>query len=227
MKTTLQSLVAELTEGDAPDAILRTSYADGTLKRLIPELDVLYGIPQSAQYHPEVDTGIHIELVVAAAWEITRSPRARFAALVHDFGKGATPQNEWPKHINHEERGVPLVETFCERLGAPDDWKTLGLLTSRWHLHAHRALESRPKTVLEMFEACNFLPDDALLRDFVFACEADKRGRGGDVALAPYPQGPFLLAAAAAARDVVAPAEFLQGNRIKAIADVAKVFADR
>lgn len=202
MTSELKQLVEKLTTGDSPHLAMRAARADGTLARLIPELDVLYGVPQTEQYHPEVDTGIHCEMVLEVAARLSQSPRVRFAALVHDFGKGLTPESEWPAHHSHEENGVPLVEQFCERAGVPDDWVRLGKLTSLWHLFPHRTFGSRPRTIVKLLVDSGFMEDQELFEDFLLACEADKRGRGG-LMDSSYPQGPFLLAAMEAVRATV------------------------
>jgi tRNA nucleotidyltransferase (CCA-adding enzyme) len=191
--------VEKLTTGDSPHLAMKAAHEDGSLARLIPELDALYGVPQVAEWHPEVDTGIHCELVLQVGASLSNSPRVRFAALVHDFGKGLTPANEWPKHLAHEEKGVPVVEQFCLRAGVSDDWRILGVATSRWHLFPHRALESRPRTIVKLFVESNFINEPELFEDFLLACEADKRGRGG-LMDSDYPQRPLLQAAMCAVK---------------------------
>jgi tRNA nucleotidyltransferase (CCA-adding enzyme) len=219
--TNLKELVDRLTTGPTPHLALKAARADGTLARLIPELDVLAGIPQSAQYHSEIDCFIHMEMVVEVAAALTDRPRARFAALVHDFGKGATPEAEWPKHVSHEKRGVPLVEAFCARLGAPPDWTLLGMLTSKWHLEVHKAFTLRAGSVVKLFVESGFIHDPLLFEDFLLACEADKRGRGGQMNT-DYRQRPFLLSAMEAVKAVTAPETSLNAMRCEAVKQVAK-----
>ncbi|MGQ0428708.1 MAG: multifunctional CCA addition/repair protein [Gammaproteobacteria bacterium] len=163
----------------APEAWLRLMRECGALARVLPELDALYGVPQPEQWHPEIDTGLHIELVLSVAAELSPLPRVRFAALVHDLGKGRTPRSAWPQHIGHEEKGVAVVREVAARLRVPNDYRELAELASRWHCLAHRAAELRPRTILEMLEACDAMRRPERFRELLLACEADFRGRGG------------------------------------------------
>jgi tRNA nucleotidyltransferase (CCA-adding enzyme) len=219
---TLQSLVDELITGSMPHLALKAAREEGTLARLIPELDCLHGIPQSAEWHPEVDCFIHMLLVMEVAAQLTDRPRARFAALVHDFGKGLSPQESWPKHIEHERKGVPLVEAFGVRLGAPADWTKLGMLTSRWHLEVHKAFTLRAGTIIKLLTESGFIHDQEMFEDFLLACEADKRGRGGDYRNAEFRQRPFLLEAMEALRMVLGSVSARHDNQCYAIKAVLK-----
>ena len=178
----------------APEAWLRLLHDCGALARVLPELDALYGVPQPEQWHPEIDTGLHMELVLQAAADLTPEPRIRFAALMHDLGKGRTPRSSWPRHIGHEERSVALVREVAARLRVPSDYRELAELAARWHGLAHRAQELRPRTVLELLEACDAFRRPERFRDLLLAFEADHRGRGG-FRLRPYPQAGILRAA--------------------------------
>ena len=159
----------------------------GALVRLLPEIDALFGGPQPAEHHPEIDTGVHTLLVLEAAARLSDDPCVRFAALTHDLGKATTPKEKWPKHIGHEQRGVTLVRELCQRLRAPNEYRDLSVLVARYHLHCHRALELRPATVLEVLEALDVFRNPARLEKFLAACEADFRGRPG-YEQKPYPQ---------------------------------------
>jgi tRNA nucleotidyltransferase (CCA-adding enzyme) len=161
---------------------------------VLPELDALYGVPQPPQWHPEIDTGLHMELVLQAAAALTPEPRIRFAALMHDLGKGRTPRSRWPKHVGHEESGARLVEAVAERLRVPAEYRDLAVLAARWHGLAHRAEELRPRTVLALLEACDAFRRPERFRELLLACEADYRGRGG-YRDRPYPQAALLRAA--------------------------------
>ena len=185
----------------APAAWMRALRECGALARVFPELDALYGVPQPEKWHPEIDTGLHMELVLQAAADLTAEPRIRFAALMHDLGKGRTPRSRWPRHIGHEESGARLVEGVSERLRVPTDYRELAVLAARWHGLAHRALELRPRTVLELLEACDAFRRPERFRELLVACEADHRGRGG-FRERPYPQGDFLRQAQAKAMTV-------------------------
>jgi len=180
----------------APEAWLRLLHDCGALARIIPELDALYGVPQPQKWHPEIDTGLHMELVLQAAADLTPEPRIRFAALLHDLGKGRTPRSQWPTHRGHEERGVTLIREVAERLRVPTDYRELAELASRWHGLAHRALELRPRTLLELLEACDAMRRPERFRELLIACEADYRGRGG-WRQRPYPQANRLESALA------------------------------
>lgn len=194
-----------LTEA-TPSALLRVLRDCGALAVLLPELDRLYGVPQRAEYHPEVDTGRHQELVSDMAARLAPGDSVvGYAALLHDLGKGVTDPARLPAHIGHEHAGVPLVEAVNGRLKVPREHADLALLTCRQHLNAHRALELRPATVVDLIAGFDaFRRPERFLR-FLTVCEADKRGRAG-LAERDYPQGDYLRAALAAARAVDAAA---------------------
>jgi tRNA nucleotidyltransferase (CCA-adding enzyme) len=151
----------------------------GALGRIFPELDALFGVPQPKHHHPEEDSGIHTLMVLEQATRLSPDSRVRFAALVHDLGKGTTPEAEWPKHIAHEARGVPLVQALCERLRVPRDYRELAVLVTREHLNYHRAAELRPATLLNLLERLDAFRRPERLEQFLLACEADSRGRRG------------------------------------------------
>ncbi len=175
----------------APEAWLRLLHDCGALARIYPELDALYGVPQPEKWHPEIDTGLHMELVLQAAADLTPEPRIRFAALMHDLGKGRTPRSQWPTHRGHEERGVALLHELASRLRVPGDYRELAELATRWHGLANRAMELRPRTLLELLEACDAMRRPDRFRELLLAFEADYRGRGG-WRLRPYPQAERL-----------------------------------
>jgi tRNA nucleotidyltransferase (CCA-adding enzyme) len=178
----------------APAAWLRALRECGALARIFPELDALYGVPQPEKWHPEIDTGLHMELVMQAAAALTPEPRVRFAALMHDLGKGRTPRTRWPRHIGHEESGARLAEQVSTRLRVPAEYRELAVLAARWHGLAHRAEELRPRTVLELLETCDAFRRPDRFRELLLACEADFRGRGG-FRDRPYPQAALLRTA--------------------------------
>lgn len=199
---------AELAKGlmeDRPARMLQVLRDCGALARLLPELDALFGVPQPPQHHPEVDTGLHMLLVLdyaaAQGWPLD----TRFAALCHDLGKGNTPEAEWPRHIAHEHRGVALVEALCERIRVPNDCRELALLVCREHGNIHRARELRPETVVELLGRCDALRKPERFARLLDACLADARGRTG-LADCAYPQAAYLLACRDAARAVDAGA---------------------
>ncbi len=151
----------------------------GALKKLFPEIDQLWGVPQPEKYHPEIDSGVHTMMVLTQAAKLSEDPRVRFAALVHDLGKGITPKSEWPKHICHESRGVALVEALCERYRIPNDYRELAVIVTKYHLHYHRAEELRDDTFLQTLEAVDAFRRPDRFELFLLACEADSRGRPG------------------------------------------------
>lgn len=163
----------------APQRFFEVLRNCGALARIFPELEALFGVPQPKHHHPEEDSGIHTMLVLEQAARLTPDTRIRFAALVHDLGKGTTPEAEWPRHIAHEARGVPLVEALCQRLRVPKEYRELAVVVTREHLHYHRAAELRPATILKLLERIDVFRRPERLQQFLLACEADSRGRPG------------------------------------------------
>jgi tRNA nucleotidyltransferase (CCA-adding enzyme) len=172
---------------------------------MLPEIDRLWGVPQRADYHPEVDTGVHLMLVLDASARLGAQLPARWAALLHDLGKGATPRDEWPRHLGHEESGVELARAVNERLRVPNDCRDASIVGAREHGHIHRALQLDAAALLRLLERCDALRRPALLAQVLDACEADARGRTGHED-DPYPQRGRILAALDAARAVDAGA---------------------
>ena len=159
----------------------------GALRIVLPELDALFGVPQSPKWHPEVDTGEHVLLALQVAAGRAAPVSVRFAVLMHDLGKALTPRSEWPKHIAHEARGVPAIESLCQRLRVPQEHRDLALLASRFHTHVHRGLELRAATLLEVLESADAFRRPGRFAELVEVCECDARGRLG-FADQPYPQ---------------------------------------
>ena len=173
----------------------------GALQKLLPELDRLFGVPQPAAPHPEIDTGVHVLMVLEQAARLSDDPQVRFAALLHDLGKGTTPPGEWPRHHGHEARSVELVNGLCARLKVPAAYRELALAVARDHGNAHRALELRAGTLLDIIERTDALRRPQRYAQFLLACEADHRGRTG-FEDRPYPQAARLQQAFEAARGV-------------------------
>ncbi len=171
----------------------------GALAKLFPELDRLFGVPQDPAHHPEVDTGVHTLLVLEQAARLSPEPVVRFAALVHDLGKGETPPALWPKHPDHEARGVPLVEALCHRYRVPKPFRDLAVLVTRYHLHYHRAAELSDTELLDLFEQLDAFRRPERFEQFLLACDADSRGRPGYEARQPEQTGMLRQAFAAAA----------------------------
>ncbi|PWQ96398.1 multifunctional CCA addition/repair protein [Leucothrix arctica] len=165
-----------LTE-DHPEEFFQALRSCGALKVLFPEIDRLFGVPQVKEYHPEVDTGIHVMMVVHQCCLLTDDPVTRFAALTHDLGKGITPADILPHHYGHEESGVPLVTELCQRLKVPTEYRQLAELTCRYHTHVHRAFDVKPKTLLKTIMAADAYRKPERFKQFLLACKADSRGR--------------------------------------------------
>jgi tRNA nucleotidyltransferase (CCA-adding enzyme) len=188
-----------------PQRMLEVLRACGALARILPEVDRLFGVPQPAQHHPEVDTGAHLLLVLACAARRDEPLEVRFALLVHDLGKGTTPREEWPRHIAHEARSVPLIEALCERLRVPVHCREVALTVAKLHTNVHRALELRPATLLKLIEQADYFRRPERLELMLRACECDARGRAG-LEEREYPQAERIRRAARAAAAVDAGA---------------------
>ncbi|MFI4938420.1 MAG: multifunctional CCA addition/repair protein [Candidatus Berkiellales bacterium] len=189
-----------LTE-ETPVAFIQTLRQCHALKIILPEIDRLYGIPQSEKSHPEKDTGIHIELVLQQATRLSKDPEVRFAALMHDVGKGITPPAEWPKHRDHEASGEQIARALCERLRVPNDFQQLAQMVAKYHGACHDAMNKNAEAILQLLEKCDaFRRRDRFLQ-FLVACEADFRGRPG-YETADYPVSNRWLAALQAAEQV-------------------------
>ncbi len=186
---------------DKPSRFFEVLRGCGALARLFPEIDALFGVPQPEKHHPEVDTGVHIMLVIDAAAKLSPDTRVCFAALMHDLGKGITPREEWPQHIGHEERGTGLVKNFCLRFRVPNEHRDLALIAARFHAHCHKIAELRPATVVDTLEAMDAFRRPERVDMFVTACEADFRGRHGSEEK-PYPQAGLFRSVFSAARAV-------------------------
>lgn len=181
------------------------------LKAVFPEVDALFGVPQTKQYHPEVDTGIHIMMSLQAACKLitTEKPAANFripilfSVLCHDLGKALTPEHLLPKHHGHEAISTHLTEKLCARLKTPSLVKRLALLAANYHTHSHRAFELKPSTIMRMFESLDLFRRPEILQPFLISCEADAKGRT-NFEETPYPQAEYLQDCAEAAQKVEA-----------------------
>ena len=191
----------------------------GALQRIYPEIDALFGVPQPARWHPEIDSGVHTLMVLDQAAILSVDSRVRFAALVHDLGKAKTPPSEWPGHRGHEERSVSLIEDLAARLRVPGDYRELAVIVARYHGIVHRAFELKPKTVVEFMERSDAFRRPERFAQALLACEADSRGRAG-LEDHPYRQREYLLCARAAAASVKPTQEELAGRSGAAIAEL-------
>jgi tRNA nucleotidyltransferase (CCA-adding enzyme) len=180
----------------------------GALAVIFPEVDRLFGVPQPEQWHPEIDTGLHVMLCLKRAAELNAPVTVRFAVLAHDLGKGVTPREEWPKHIMHESRGLPLVDALCSRLKVPVAHKELARMACKQHTNVHRALQLRPETVLKLLEECDAFRRPERFSEMLLACQCDAQGRTG-LEESPYPQRDYLETA----RTTAAAAQLSEKDR--------------
>ena len=224
-----QELVRALAAAQ-PSAFVRTLRDAGALAVVLPEVDALYGVPQRADYHPEVDTGTHVELVLHAAAALTPGDDAiGFAALVHALGKALTPADQLPRHVMHEQRGLAPLRALCARLKVPTEHRQLAEIVCREHLNVHRILELRDATVLDLLERCDGFRKPQRIAQLAIACKADARGRTGHADDA-YPQADELQrlhAAARAVRSDSVATEGLQGPAFGEALRKARVAAIR
>ncbi|MFZ6848185.1 multifunctional CCA addition/repair protein [Undibacterium sp. RuRC25W] len=211
-----------------PSRMFEVLRACGALKRLLPELDALWGVPQPEKYHPEIDTGVHVMLVIDYAAAKGYSLPIRFAALLHDLGKGTTPPELWPRHHGHEDRSAKLVDQVCQRLKVPAECRDLALMTARDHGNVGRALEMRPATLVELFIRNDAFRKPQRFVDMLRAAECDCFGRSG-LAHIDFPQPAFLEAALHAAQQVnggeIAREYADQPQRIPEAIREARIFA--
>lgn len=204
-----QEVQKALTESE-PQRFFEVLRSCGALKILFPEIDQLFGVPAPPQWHPEVDTGIHTLMVLKKAAELSPEPMTRFAALVHDLGKGLTKPALWPKHHGHDEAGVTPIKTLCARYRVPRDYQELAILVSRYHTLCHKIFELRPVTVLTLLEQLDAFRRPPRFEQFLLACQADAQGRPG-FEQAPYPQKQYLQEMYQATATITADAFIAQG----------------
>jgi len=179
---------------------------------ILPEVDNLFGVPQPAKYHPEIDTGIHTLLVLEQAAILSDDPMVRFAALMHDVGKGAVPKENWPNLQGHEALGVEIINNASKRICVPNDYKDLARLCSLYHTRCHRALQNEAEDLLETLELTDAYRKPERFEKFLLACEADARGRLG-LEDEPYPQVEFLQTILAVSKNIDATQILEQGFR--------------
>ena len=197
------------------------------LNRILPEVDALFGIPQVAKYHPEVDSGLHTLMALDEVDRIVDDAEVRFAVMVHDLGKALTPIHELPSHRGHEHRGIKPLNALCNRLRVPKRYRELGLKVCQYHLHCHRLEELKPTTIIKLLEKVCGLRNQQTIQQFAFACEADIRGRTG-LQNRPYVQGKQLMGYFQSAISIDAKtiaARFEDGEKIKDAIRRARVAA--
>lgn len=201
-----------------PEVFIQVLRDCGALAALLPEVEALFGVPQPPAHHPEIDTGVHVLMTLQQAAKLSADTDVRFAVLMHDLGKAATPQAEWPRHIRHEERGIALIEQACKRLRVPKRHSELARTVCAQHTLCHRALELRGKTVLKLLNATDALRRPDRFESFLLACEADARGRLG-LEERDYPQADYLRRALEVAQSVNAEQLKDSGVTGKALGD--------
>jgi tRNA nucleotidyltransferase (CCA-adding enzyme) len=215
----------------SPSAFFYTLKDCTALEKIFPEINRLFGVPQPEKHHPEIDTGLHSMLCLEQAALLSARPDVRFAALVHDLGKGLSPEEQWPHHYDHEKKGLPVLEQLCTRLRVPNAFKTLAMQVMQYHTHCHRSYELRVSTLTDVLGVLGAFKANNTLNEFLLACEADARGRTGFEHI-PYPQAGLFRLAAKAAASVDTSAilnsglqgakigEAIRRLRIKAVAEV-------
>ncbi len=203
----------------------------GALAKIFPEIDALFGVPQPAQHHPEIDTGVHTLMVLEQAALCSNNPEVRFAALVHDLGKALSPKENLPHHYGHEQGGLPVLVQLCARLRVPNSYKALAAQVMEYHSHCHKAMDLRAGTLTDVLTTLGVHKPQHKLAEFLLACEADAKGRTGFEHRA-YPQADRFRAAAKAIAAVdISPVlngelqgaligEAIRQLRIKAVAGV-------
>lgn len=194
----------------SPPIFIETLRECDALARIMPEVDALFGVPQSPEHHPEIDTGVHTLMALEQACKLSDQLAVRFSTLVHDLGKGTTPAAVLPRHIGHEQRGVPLIEELCLRMAVPRECRDLAVAVSRYHLNCHQALELRGKTLVKIFNALDTWRRPERFENFLLCCEADARGRAG-LENREYPQADYLRQALAACQQVQAKELIAEG----------------
>lgn len=211
-----QETVSALAE-KSPQVYFQTLRECGALAVIMPELDALFGVPQPAAHHPEIDSGIHVLMALEQQAAMSKDIPPRFAVLCHDFGKGKTKPADWPRHIAHEVTGLPLIRKLCKRLTVPNEYRELALITSEYHTHIHRAMELKAKTVVKVLESTDAFRRPERFQQFLSACEADARGRLG-FEQRDYPQRAFFQQALACCQAIDAKDFVAKGLKGKEIA---------
>jgi len=206
---------------DHPQVFIQVLRDCGALKVLMPEVDALFGVPQPETHHPEIDTGLHTLSVLEQSALHKQPLTVRWACLLHDLGKGLTPEEQWPRHIAHEHTGLKLIKAVNERFKVPKDCQELALLVGQYHTHGHRALELKASTLLELLQSFDIYRRPQRFEEFIVACEMDARGRKG-LEQRSYPQADYLRGAAQAARAVAVQPLLEQGFKGPVLGEALK-----
>ncbi len=195
-----------------PSAFFYTLKECQALQRIFPEIYNLFGVPQPAQHHPEIDTGIHSLMCLEQAAQLSAKPTVRFAALVHDFGKALTEAEILPHHYGHEKKGLRTLESFCQRLRVPNEFKYLAMQVMEHHTHCHTVFKLRANTLTDILLNLGAFKKGADLEDFLLSCQADAQGRLGKE-IQPYPQADYIRKAMQAANQIDTKAVLASGKR--------------
>ncbi|OEF25471.1 multifunctional CCA addition/repair protein [Vibrio rumoiensis] len=202
----------------APHIFLQVLRECGALNVILPEIDALFGVPQPENGHPEIDTGIHTLMVAEQASRISQEVSVRFAAQVHDLGKGVTPESEWPSHKMHCHTGIKLIKQLCERIKVPNDCRDLALLVCQHHSNVHRTQELKPSTVLKLLNQMDAWRKPDRFEQILQCCQADHQGRKGLEHLAYLPKE-LMITYYQAANAIDVQSIISQGFSGKAIRD--------
>lgn len=202
----------------SPEVFIQVLRQCGALKVIMPEVDALFGIPQRAEHHPEIDCGIHCLMALTEARKLSDDSAVLLATLIHDLGKANTPEDVLPRHIAHEQRSLPLIEDLCERLAIPKRHRELAIAVARDHTNCHRVFELKAKTLLTMMQRLDCFRRPQQLQDFLLCCEADSRGRKG-FQQRPYPQAAYVRQALEICNDIQAKNVIAEGVTGKAIGE--------
>jgi tRNA nucleotidyltransferase (CCA-adding enzyme) len=193
--------ISNALDEDKPSVFFLALRQCGALAVLLPEIDHLFGVPQTARHHPEIDTGVHTMMVIDMAARLGADNATSFASLCHDLGKAATLASKLPRHIAHEAKGLPLINALCDRLRIPSAHRQLAALACQYHTHCHRANELKASTITKVLESLDVFRRPQRLEEFLLACEADARGRMGFENSA-YPQADIFRRSFSATRQV-------------------------
>lgn len=207
--------------GKYPARFILVLQSCNALEKLFPEIEALFGVPQTKEYHPEIDTGLHTIMSLNQSTRLSDDPMIRFAVLVHDLGKATTPKDKLPSHHGHEGRGAKIIEKLCKRYRIPNKYRELAVNVSRFHLDCHRIQEMKPETVLKKLEQLDAFRRPVRFEQFLIACEADARGRAG-FEDREYPQAEYFQSALKAANEVDSKALQKKGFEGKALGQEIK-----
>ena len=207
--------------GKYPARFILVLRSCNAMKKLFPEIEALFGVPQTKEYHPEIDTGLHTIMSLNQSTRLSDDPMIRFAVLVHDLGKATTPKDKLPSHHGHEERGAKIIDILCKRYRIPNKYRELAMNVSKFHLDCHRIQEMKPETVLKKLEQLDAFRRPDRFEQFLIACEADARGRAG-FEDREYPQAGYFQSALKAANEVDTSELQKQGLEGKALGQEIK-----